>query len=171
MKQKIKNRTLDDDGVVTFTHAGIFETLFSDPTIINNAIVEQTDEIHTYNKWAKMYDMSELKSSVIVNHDKNQLEWFMPEKYKTLDVEAFILNQCKTEAQTTRCLEELKLYKEKNLYNLLKYLVYLVDTMRENKVFWGVGRGSSVSSYVLFLIGIHRVDAIKYKLDYREFLK
>jgi DNA polymerase III alpha subunit len=43
--------------------------------------------------------------------------------------------------------------------------------MRKNKIVWGVGRGSSVASYVLFLIGIHKVNSLKYNLDIKEFLK
>ena len=57
------------------------------------------------------------------------------------------------------------------MYNLLRYMCYLVDFMRENNIVWGVGRGSSVSSYVLFLIGIHKVNSIQYDLDYKEFLR
>jgi DNA polymerase III alpha subunit len=48
---------------------------------------------------------------------------------------------------------------------------YLVDTLRKNNVVWGVGRGSSVASYILYLIGVHKVDSIKYNLDINEFLK
>jgi len=47
----------------------------------------------------------------------------------------------------------------------------MVDTFRKNNVVWGVGRGSSVSSYVLYLLGVHRVDSIKYKLNINEFLR
>jgi DNA polymerase III alpha subunit len=43
--------------------------------------------------------------------------------------------------------------------------------MRSNNIVWGVGRGSSVASYVLYLLGVHKVDSIKYGLDIREFLK
>jgi DNA polymerase III alpha subunit len=57
------------------------------------------------------------------------------------------------------------------MFDLLFYLKYLVDTMRENKIVWGVGRGSSVASYVLYLIGVHKIDSIKYELDINEFLK
>ena len=35
----------------------------------------------------------------------------------------------------------------------------------------GVGRGSSVASYILYLIGVHRIDSIKYNLDWKEFLR
>jgi DNA polymerase III alpha subunit len=57
------------------------------------------------------------------------------------------------------------------MFDLLFYLKYLVDTLRENKVLWGVGRGSSVASYVLYLIGVHKIDSLKYNLDIAEFLK
>jgi len=50
-------------------------------------------------------------------------------------------------------------------------MIYLVDFMRENEIVWGVGRGSSVASYVLYLIGVHRIDSIKFGLDWREFLR
>jgi len=50
-------------------------------------------------------------------------------------------------------------------------LKYLVDTLRKNNVIWGVGRGSSVASYVLFLLGVHKIDSLYYNLDIEEFLK
>lgn len=70
-----------------------------------------------------------------------------------------------------RVWEELDEFKERGMHNLLRYMIYLVDFMRENNIVWGVGRGSSVSSYVLYLIGIHKVDSIKYGLDINEFLR
>jgi DNA polymerase III alpha subunit len=63
------------------------------------------------------------------------------------------------------------MFQERNLFNLLKYLKYLVDTMKSNNVIWGVGRGSSVASYVLYLLGVHRIDSMYYDLDPKEFLR
>jgi len=57
------------------------------------------------------------------------------------------------------------------LFDLLRYLKYLVDTMNHNQVIWGVGRGSSVSSYVLYLLGVHRINSMYYDLDVGEFLR
>jgi len=34
-----------------------------------------------------------------------------------------------------------------------------------------VGRGSSVSSYILYLIGIHRVDSLRYGFSISDYLK
>jgi DNA polymerase III alpha subunit len=70
-----------------------------------------------------------------------------------------------------RMAEELAAYEERGLIDLLRYMIYLVDFMRENNIVWGVGRGSSVASYVLYLIGVHRIDSVHYGLDWREFLR
>ena len=70
-----------------------------------------------------------------------------------------------------RTCEELAEYDRRNMFDLLKYMVYLVDFMRENNIVWGVGRGSSVASYVLYLIGVHKVDSVQFDLDYHEFMR
>ena len=66
---------------------------------------------------------------------------------------------------------ELTEFKARKLYPVLTVLIYIIDTMRKNNLVWGIGRGSSVASYVLYLIGIHKVDSLKYNLDIKEFLK
>ena len=100
-----------------------------------------------------------------------QRNWRMPKEYKELDIAEYVLGLCKEEHELQRVGEELILYQERNLFDLLRYLKYLVDTLRKNNVVWGVGRGSSVASYVLFLIGVHKIDAIYYNLNIDEFLK
>ena len=101
----------------------------------------------------------------------NQNNWLMPEEYKQIDIAKYVIDCCKTDAEIQRAGEELLMFQERNLFNLLKYLRYLVDTMKENNVIWGVGRGSSVASYVLYLLGVHRVDSMYYDLDPNEFLR
>jgi len=100
-----------------------------------------------------------------------QNRWFMPEEYKNIDIAEFVLGLCTTQEQLQRVGEELILFQEKNLFDLLKYLKYLVDVMQENRIIWGVGRGSSVASYVLYLLGVHKVDSMFYDLDIQEFLR
>jgi len=100
-----------------------------------------------------------------------QSHWHMPEQYQQLDIAAHVLSLCSTPDQLQRCGEELLLYQSRNLFDLLKYLKYLVDTMKQHGIIWGVGRGSSVSSYVLYLLEVHRIDSMYYNLDIREFLR
>ena len=100
-----------------------------------------------------------------------QSKWHMPTEYQQLDIAQWVLDQCKTDAELQRVGEELLLYVDRGLFPLLQYLKYLVDTMRANRVVWGIGRGSSVASYVLYLIGIHKIDSMFYSLDIKEFLR
>ena len=101
----------------------------------------------------------------------NQHNWLMPEEYKQIDIAQYVIDCCKTDAEIQRAGEELLMFQQRNLFNLLKYLKYLVDTMKTNNIIWGVGRGSSVASYVLYLLGVHRVDSMYYDLDPKEFLR
>jgi DNA polymerase III alpha subunit len=100
-----------------------------------------------------------------------QENWKMPEEYRNLDIVKWILDQCQSDSERQRVGEELLLYVDRNLISLLQYLKYLVDTMRKNGVVWGVGRGSSVSSYVLYLLGVHKINSMYYDLDISEFLR
>ena len=100
-----------------------------------------------------------------------QSRWHMPDEYQQLDIAAHVLSLCTTQAELQRCGEELLLYQERGLFDLLRYLVYLVSVMTEHGVIWGVGRGSSVASYVLYLLKVHRIDSMYYNLDIREFLR
>ena len=95
----------------------------------------------------------------------------MPDAYKTLNVYEFIKNLVKTDDEKQRIAIEMTMFEERKMMDVLRFLIYLVDSMRKNKIVWGVGRGSSVASYVLFLIGIHKVNSLKYNLDIKEFLK
>ena len=95
----------------------------------------------------------------------------MPDEYKNLDIEAYVINLCNSEEEVSRAYEELAEFHKRKMTDVLRYMVYLVKFMRENNIVWGVGRGSSVASYVLFLIGVHRINSIQYGLDWREFLR
>jgi DNA polymerase III alpha subunit len=103
--------------------------------------------------------------------EANQTSWFIPEDKVHHNLIEMLYGMCKTPEQTTRVNQELELFIQHGMLDLLFYLKYLVDTMREHKIVWGVGRGSSVASYVLYLIGVHKIDSIKYELDIHEFLK
>lgn len=108
---------------------------------------------------------------VLSIHRGFQQNWHMPEEYKKIDIAEYVLGLCKTEAELQRCGHELLLYQERDLFNLLRYLKYLVDVMTEHQLIWGVGRGSSVASYVLYKLGVHKIDSMFYELNVEEFLR
>ena len=100
-----------------------------------------------------------------------QSSWSMPQEYKDMDIAKYVLDLCRTDQELQRVGEELLLYQERNLFDLLRYLKYMIDTLRKNNIVWGVGRVSSVASYVLFLLGVHKIDSLYYNLSVDEFLK
>ena len=99
-------------------------------------------------------------------------EWWMPDEYKNIDIEHFLL-KCRfhTSTERERIVQELRLFKARDLIGLLQFLKYFVDKCNETNVTLGIGRGSSVSSYCLYLLGVHKVNSIKYNLDIKEFLR
>jgi hypothetical protein len=111
-------------------------------------------------------------SKTITEWDQErQQNWYMPQDYKDMDISEYVLSLCKNEAELQRCGEELLLYQQHDLFNLLKYLKYLVDLMQKNQIIWGVGRGSSTASFILYKLGVHRVDSLFYDLSITEFLR
>jgi len=96
--------------------------------------------------------------------------WYIPSDYQTMDIEDFLIQQCPTN-NIDRLNQELLLFKNHNMIPILKTMKFIVDTLRANNIVWGVGRGSSVASYALYLMGVHRVDSVKYNLPINEFFK
>jgi DNA polymerase III alpha subunit len=95
----------------------------------------------------------------------------MPAEYKTYDIVDWLYCKCTNVEQKNRVTEELTAFAERDMILLLKWLKYFVDTCEKEGIVWGLGRGSSVASYVLYLIGVHSIDSIKYNLDWQEFLR
>jgi DNA polymerase III alpha subunit len=104
---------------------------------------------------------------------KNSIDiknWMIPKEYKEFDIEKFLIDQC-PEQNYDRLIKELELYQKHDMVIVLKAMKYLVDIFRKNNIVWGVGRGSSVASYALYLIGVHKIDSVKYNLPIEEFFK
>lgn len=143
----------------------ISKILVKDPDNYNNAIQNFYADLPIL----KPYNLDTID---IEKFDQtNQKQWSMPEEYYNMDIAQWLLDQCKTQEELQRVGEELILYQERDLFLLLKQLKYIVDTWRANNIVWGVGRGSSVASYILYLIGIHKINSIYYDLDIKEFLR
>jgi DNA polymerase III alpha subunit len=147
---------------------------------ISSVLVEPTPEIEAYNNWCRKFDKTqyllaepgEMTRSPEEEHAARAASWFISEDIKRIDVRKFLLEElCKDQVCRDRVNEEMDLFEARELVPLLQLMMFLVDHFRTNKIVWGVGRGSSVASYVLFLIGVHKIDPIKYGLDVHDFLK
>jgi DNA polymerase III alpha subunit len=88
-----------------------------------------------------------------------------------MDILDWLYQRCPTPEIRERVVKELRLFAKHDMIPVLKTMKYIVDTLRANNIVWGVGRGSSVASYVLHVIGVHKIDPIKYNIPIEEFFK
>jgi len=172
---KLKNRILWFDGDSTVNAADIINNV-----IINNVpdslfVEELTDEIMQYNLLVPKEKQVKVKKDI----KKLTFEWNIPEEYKKLDVMLYVLTKLVEKDglledirdREQRCIEELALYEELGLLDTLRTLIYIINILEKENVVWGVGRGSSVSSYVLYILNLHDVDSYHYNLNIKEFLR
>lgn len=143
---------------------------------IRTAVFNDIEPINIYNEWCSKYDVDDFIEAKQEYKGDDFVErclenWYMPDEYKNINISEYLLDCTNTEIERTRVLEELILFKERGMLVVLQFLKYLVDVCNENDIVLGVGRGSSVASYCLYLLGVHRIDSIKYELDIKEFLK
>jgi DNA polymerase III alpha subunit len=165
----------DEFGQQILSHDDICNIYLTDPEAqLKRALV---DKPVIFNESLELINNTEFivyckpEMSVKEFDEANQSQWFMPKEYVDMDIAKFILDQTNGYAELQRAGQELILFQERGLFPLLRYLKYLVDTMRANNVVWGVGRGSSIASFVLFLLGVHRINSLYYDLSIDEFLK
>lgn len=166
---------IDKYGQLIFTEEDICDLYLADPDRkIKNILVRDSiriSDIIDPESIPKIKLYRELNTNILDFDSKNQNNWYLPEEYKNFDIAKYVLDLCKTDDELQRVGQELLLYQEREMFPLLVYLKYLIDVMRQHNIVWGVGRGSSVASFVLFLIGVHRINSLYYDLSIDEFLK
>jgi DNA polymerase III alpha subunit len=174
------NPILDDLGNPRFNHKSIRETIYADNLdVVHDVEFDGNEDINKFVTHAeelgidmpKFYEdlgLSESRFDWIMSN-----AWLMPKFYMDLDIWEYVMKRAdgRTKKEYSRASKELNEFQARGLLDMLRYMVYLVDVMRQNNIVWGVGRGSSVASYVLYLIGIHRINPLDYDLNWREFLR
>lgn len=182
----------DELGVPRFSNQDLINMIYSGHLDKCHVVLcEPSDDVDQFNTAAQEQGLPTLQKYIALDADRSefdavcQSEWLMPDEYKKLDLREWFMFKISEElgiavetihlqgdrVEVQRLEEELEAFHYHNMLDLLRYMIYLVDFMRENNIVWGVGRGSSVASYVLYLIGVHRINPIQYHLDWREFLR
>lgn len=172
------DRKTDEWGRTVFSANGVIE-LMMQGVDVSSIVVENTDLVNEYNKWCDTFGKDDFKAETPTpldvspeeEHETRTNNWMISDDIKTINVREFLIDLCKDQEQIDRVNHEMDLFEERKLIPLLQLMMFLVDRFRTEKVVWGVGRGSSVASFVLYLIGIHKINPIKYGLDVKDFLK
>jgi len=175
-KTELANRELWFDGDSTVSEEQVIQHLAAGLPVSGMFVKELSQEIKRYNALVP----SDQRIGVKAQCTTPQLDWVLPEPYASMDVREYVLDKLSYECihvadtlnrqRINRTLKELKLYEDAQLIDFLRALIYIINTLQARNVVWGVGRGSSVSSYVLYLIGVHDVDSVAYDLDITDFL-
>ena len=167
---------INDHGDVIFTEQDAIDLLYTDPKFdLSKLFFDETKKYESALKELGLdlpvIQTAPKRESVDKFDNKNINNWHMPEKYYQINVLQWLLDKCQTDEEKMRVQTEYDMFEKKGFIKVLQFLIYFIDTLRANNIVWGVGRGSSVASFVLYLIGIHKINSIQYQLDWREFLR
>ena len=168
----------DSLGIPRFSNQDLMNMIYSGHADkVHVVLCDESDDVDKFNVAMEEQGLPKLQKYIPLDVDQKtfdgvcQSEWFMPDQYKNMNVIEYIIKLTNTPQEYKRVDEELQEFKKRDMLDLLKYMIYLVDFMRDNNIIWGGGRGSSVASYVLYLIGVHKINSIQFGLDWREFLR
>ena len=169
---ELKHRKLFFDGISSYNPNDIIQ-LQSKYNI--NWVDFTTPIIDQFNKLASKNKKIQIKTDC----NPFNTSWNLPDVYKTLNVVDYVLDKhievtkgmCESDIidRDSRLISELMMYKEADKLDVLRTIIYMVEMLEQHNVVYGVGRGSSVSSYVLYVIGIHDIDSFAYDLDINDF--
>lgn len=172
MKTELRDRVLFFDGTSQVTPDLVPEMLLAGVPINKIAVTEEDEEVKAFNM---------ISDEVIsVGHEPSanfNLTWKIPKRYNEINLPAYLLKTLaakfpdpeKRIPYAKRLNEELQEIEKRNLEQIIKALIFVVSKFNESGIVYGVGRGSSCASLVLFMIGVHKVDPIKFGIPMTEF--
>jgi len=166
----------NDYGDVIFSEEDSLELLYKNPDFDIGKLFFEATEKYSWALKELGLDLPSINTTpdrepLAELDNKNINNWHMPEKYYQINVLEWLLERCQTDEERLRVQLEYDLFEKKRFIRVLQFLIYFVDTLRANNIVWGVGRGSSVASFCLFLIGVHKINPLLYNLDITEFLR
>ena len=167
---------INDHGDVIFSEEDVIELLYTDPDFDISKLY--LDNIDKYSESLRELGIDLPVINTAPKRPKPEIfdrencdNWHMPEKYYQINVLQWLLDKCQNDEEKMRVQMEYDLFEKKKFIRVLQFLIYFIDTLRANNIVWGVGRGSSVASFCLFLIGVHKINPLLYNLDITEFLR
>lgn len=177
LNTQLENRKLRFDGVSIVSPEQVAEMLLLGAKPHQLRVTHLDEDIEAFND-----NVPDDPISVDVGEPvKLDFSWKLPEPYLSMDLRATIVARAVDRllqlnypddvqlAASERIQAEFEEIERRGMVEFMKTIIYVLDVFREKGVIWGVGRGSSCASYILFILGLHSVDCIKYNVLMGEF--
>lgn len=176
----LNGRTLRYDGVSVISPEEVAAALLRGVPPSKLLVTELDEDLVTFNANVSAEDELKIDGGGTVQLD---LTWQLPPEFLKLDLEGHVLKLWafgstalhgtytpeQLEVAAQRVCDELDEIKRRGMTEFFKTVIYVLHVFRANGVVWGVGRGSSCASYILFLLGLHSVDCVRYQVPMEEF--
>lgn len=174
----LNDRVLRFDGVSVIEPDQVEELLRSGGNPANIRVLFTTPAIEQFN--ANVIQAEQLKEFE-PEPITLQFNWNIPQEFLSLDIDEHVstvfgkrlstlkYDSAQTEIAIARVVRELSEFKHRGLDDLLRTIIFILHKFSETNQVWGVGRGSSCASFILFLLGLHVVDPIRFDVPIEEF--
>lgn len=174
----LPDRIITDTGAVVAKHALLLTLALDGVKFDHLPYVHHPDillfhKLHGTTKTARRW----VNDGIPSEPDLETFSWVTPESYNQIDVPEYCIDMLthrglQDDPDYVNRLElELERVEQTGMADFIRCLLWITDTMRENNIPWGLGRGSSCASLVMFLIGVNKVDPVRYDIPMEEFYK
>ncbi len=165
IKTELEKYSLFGDGTIEVNPDQLVDILLNIQDLNSVFVSELTPDVQQFN------DLTDYNLTVKTESADINIDWVMPEKYINTNILPIIPEDDLYEERLRRLVQEVGLFESNDMYDVLRILIYVIDIFNEYNIVWGVGRGSSCASYLLYLLDLHLVDPVRYNIDLSEFFK
>jgi DNA polymerase III alpha subunit len=178
LQSTLSNRILRFDGVSIVDPDAVSTLILSGLSPSKIRVTGVTDDIIQHNSRVSASDKISLSTNEPLEMD---MSWSLPNAYLQIDLIDYFGNLLALKFQVLgythelqdaallRVAQELEEVHNRGMTRFMQTMIYVIDVFKQNSVVWGVGRGSSCASYLLFLLGVHIVDCVKMDISLDEF--
>lgn len=178
LETELKDRVLRFDGVSIVHPDSVPSALARGLRPSDLRVTELNEDVQSFNTNVIEADQLRLAADEPI---AIPMEWQLPDSYKNLDVQERVFNEFfkrlpslkysaeQEDIAVRRLADEVNEVETRGMMDFMRTIVYVLDTFRTKDIVWGVGRGSSCACYILFVLGLHVVDCVRYEVPMNEF--
>lgn len=163
-----KNRVLLSNGISILDVDDYVEIMLTGGEVPPHMTIESSEDTKIYKMITGIdvgYDIDDYQEPSPPKHTHGLID-IDPDKYSRFDKMLDLYG----EPFIDRLADEIEFFERENS-ELIHKLMNLIDRFKEDGVVWGVGRGSACASMLMYIIEVHDIDPIRFKIPFNELTK